>query len=157
MFFAFMRTRYPRPQVAKTTSRSAASFVAGKQTVADRDADATGSPWPVSLGSRDTVASRPRDDGAAMTARLMIFSFDGHVGGPPDSYLEYIEPRYRNDLEALRAENDEWAGSTILVGHATTLTIRSRIGAQPTERERARDDELVTHDHRPVLGRGRRQ
>ena len=47
-----------------------------------------------------------------MTARLMIFSFDGHVGGPPDTYLEYIEPRYRADLEALRAENDEWAGST---------------------------------------------
>ena len=42
----------------------------------------------------------------------MIFSFDGHVGGPPDTYLEYIEPRYRGDLEALRAENDEWAGST---------------------------------------------
>jgi hypothetical protein len=41
----------------------------------------------------------------------MIFSFDGHVGGPPDSYLEYIEPRYRKDLEALRAENDEWAES----------------------------------------------
>ena len=42
----------------------------------------------------------------------MVFSFDGHVGAPPDRYLEYIEPRYRGDLEALQAENDEWAGST---------------------------------------------
>ena len=40
----------------------------------------------------------------------MLFSFDGHVGGPPETYLEYIEPRYRGDLEALRGENDEWAG-----------------------------------------------
>ena len=45
-----------------------------------------------------------------MDERLMVFSFDGHVGGPPDCYVDYIEPRYRADLEALRAENDEWAG-----------------------------------------------
>jgi predicted TIM-barrel fold metal-dependent hydrolase len=45
-----------------------------------------------------------------MDDRLMVFSFDGHVGGPPDCYVDYIEPRYRADLEALRAENDEWAG-----------------------------------------------
>jgi predicted TIM-barrel fold metal-dependent hydrolase len=42
--------------------------------------------------------------------RLMVFSFDGHVGGPPESYLPYIEPRYRADLEALSAENTEWSG-----------------------------------------------
>jgi predicted TIM-barrel fold metal-dependent hydrolase len=42
--------------------------------------------------------------------RLMVFSFDGHVGGPPECYLDHIDPRYRADLEALRAENDEWAG-----------------------------------------------
>ncbi len=47
-----------------------------------------------------------------MSERLMIFSFDGHVGGPPAMYLEYIEPAYRDDLEALQAENDEWAGYT---------------------------------------------
>ena len=40
----------------------------------------------------------------------MIFSFDGHVGGPPESYLPYIEPQYRADLEALSAENAEWSG-----------------------------------------------
>jgi predicted TIM-barrel fold metal-dependent hydrolase len=45
-----------------------------------------------------------------MDERLMVFSFDGHVGGPPDCYVDHIEPRYRADLEALRAENDEWAG-----------------------------------------------
>ena len=38
------------------------------------------------------------DEGAAVTERLMVFSFDGHVGGPPDSYLGYIEPQYRADL-----------------------------------------------------------
>jgi predicted TIM-barrel fold metal-dependent hydrolase len=45
-----------------------------------------------------------------MDERLMVFSFDGHVGGPPECYLDHIEARYRADLEALRAENDEWAG-----------------------------------------------
>ena len=40
----------------------------------------------------------------------MVFSFDGHVGGPPENYRDYIDPRYRDDLEALRAENDEWTG-----------------------------------------------
>jgi hypothetical protein len=42
--------------------------------------------------------------------RLMVFSFDGHVGGPPENYRDYIDPRYRDDLDALRAENDEWTG-----------------------------------------------
>jgi predicted TIM-barrel fold metal-dependent hydrolase len=51
-----------------------------------------------------------------MDERLMVFSFDGHVGGPPDAYLDYIEPRYRADLEALRDENDEWAGYTKFYG-----------------------------------------
>ena len=51
----------------------------------------------------------PDSQGVAdLSDRLMIFSCDGHVGGPPDMYLDYIEPRYRADLEALRAENDEW-------------------------------------------------
>jgi predicted TIM-barrel fold metal-dependent hydrolase len=44
--------------------------------------------------------------------RMMVFSFDGHVGGPPEAYRDYIDPVYRADLDALRAENDEWAGYT---------------------------------------------
>jgi hypothetical protein len=31
-------------------------------------------------------------------------------------YLNYIEPRYRADLEALRAENEEWAGHCLFYG-----------------------------------------
>jgi predicted TIM-barrel fold metal-dependent hydrolase len=42
--------------------------------------------------------------------KLMVFSFDGHVGGPPESYLPYIDPPYRADLEALSTENTEWSG-----------------------------------------------
>jgi predicted TIM-barrel fold metal-dependent hydrolase len=48
--------------------------------------------------------------------RLMVFSFDGHVGGPPEMYRGYIDPRYRDDLDALRTENDEWAGYTKFYG-----------------------------------------
>jgi predicted TIM-barrel fold metal-dependent hydrolase len=51
-----------------------------------------------------------------MDERLMVFSFDGHVGAPPEAYADYIEPRYRADLEALRVENDEWAGYTKFYG-----------------------------------------
>src|SRR5262245_66172688 len=52
------------------------------------------------------------DEGASVPERLMLFSFDGHVGGPPEMYLEYIEPRYRGALEALREEHAEWVGYT---------------------------------------------
>src|SRR5262249_41230266 len=45
-----------------------------------------------------------------------VFSFDGHVGGPPETYLPYIDPRYRADLEALSAENAEWSGFTKFYG-----------------------------------------
>ena len=33
--------------------------------------------------------------------RLMIVSADGHWGGPPSMYRDYIEKEYRDDLDAL--------------------------------------------------------
>src|SRR5262249_3193680 len=56
------------------------------------------------------------DEGASVPERLMLFSFDGHVGEPPELDLEHIEPRYRGALEALREENDEWVGYTKFYG-----------------------------------------
>jgi predicted TIM-barrel fold metal-dependent hydrolase len=47
-----------------------------------------------------------------MSDRLMIFSCDSHVGGPPEVYKDYIDPRYRDELAALSAENDLWSGQT---------------------------------------------
>lgn len=47
-----------------------------------------------------------------MSERLMIFSCDSHVGGPPQFYRDYIDPRYRDALDALAPENDLWSGQT---------------------------------------------
>jgi predicted TIM-barrel fold metal-dependent hydrolase len=43
-----------------------------------------------------------------MTERLVLVSADGHAGGPPEIYRDYIESRYLPDLDALTAENEEW-------------------------------------------------
>lgn len=51
-----------------------------------------------------------------MSDRLMIFSCDSHVGGPPQVYRDYIDPRYRDALDALSAENDLWSGQTYWAG-----------------------------------------
>ena len=51
-----------------------------------------------------------------MSDRLMIFSCDGHVGGPPQVYRDYIDPRYRVALDELSAENDIWSGQTFWGG-----------------------------------------
>jgi predicted TIM-barrel fold metal-dependent hydrolase len=48
-----------------------------------------------------------------MSDRLMIFSCDGHVGGPPEAYKDYIDPGYRKALEELSAENEEWSSHTV--------------------------------------------
>ncbi len=47
-----------------------------------------------------------------MSDRLMIFSCDSHVGGPPQVYRDYIDPSYRDALDDLSAENDLWSGQT---------------------------------------------
>ena len=51
-----------------------------------------------------------------MSDRLMIFSCDSHVGGPPEVYKDYIDPSYREALDALSAENDLWSGQTFWHG-----------------------------------------
>ncbi len=51
-----------------------------------------------------------------MSERLMIFSCDSHVGGPPEFYRDYIDPRYRDALDGLSAENDLWSGQTFWHG-----------------------------------------
>jgi predicted TIM-barrel fold metal-dependent hydrolase len=40
--------------------------------------------------------------------RLLVVSADGHWGGPPSMYREYIEEEYRDELDALAAEDEEW-------------------------------------------------
>jgi predicted TIM-barrel fold metal-dependent hydrolase len=51
-----------------------------------------------------------------MSDRLMIFSCDSHVGGPPQFYRDYIDPRFRDALDTLAAENDLWSGQTFWHG-----------------------------------------
>jgi predicted TIM-barrel fold metal-dependent hydrolase len=40
--------------------------------------------------------------------RMILVSADGHSGGPPDVYEDYLEERYRPALDDLRRENEEW-------------------------------------------------
>jgi predicted TIM-barrel fold metal-dependent hydrolase len=44
--------------------------------------------------------------------RIVIVSADGHSGGPPEQYLDYIDPEYREDLEALVEVDRFWCDST---------------------------------------------
>src|SRR5690606_20580773 len=43
-----------------------------------------------------------------MEQPILIVSGDGHTGAPPEAYRDYIEPRYRGDIDRLIDENDEW-------------------------------------------------
>jgi predicted TIM-barrel fold metal-dependent hydrolase len=47
---------------------------------------------------------------------LIIVSSDGHTGGPPELYTDYIEERFRPELEGLKAENDLWVETTQSAG-----------------------------------------
>jgi predicted TIM-barrel fold metal-dependent hydrolase len=44
--------------------------------------------------------------------KVLIVSADGHAGAPPEAYLDYIEPEYREDLEALVEVDRVWRDST---------------------------------------------
>jgi predicted TIM-barrel fold metal-dependent hydrolase len=46
-------------------------------------------------------------------ARLRVISADGHWGGPPRLYRDYIDPQYRTELDALTAEDDAWRESSL--------------------------------------------
>lgn len=43
-----------------------------------------------------------------MDTPITLVSADGHVSAPPEMYADYIEKKYLPDLDALRAENEEW-------------------------------------------------
>jgi predicted TIM-barrel fold metal-dependent hydrolase len=40
--------------------------------------------------------------------RVLIVSADGHCGGPPEIYRDYLEQRYHDDLDGLAAEHELW-------------------------------------------------
>jgi predicted TIM-barrel fold metal-dependent hydrolase len=44
---------------------------------------------------------------------VIIVSADAHAGGPPQIYRDYIEERYKDDLEALIEENDAFVKGAI--------------------------------------------
>jgi predicted TIM-barrel fold metal-dependent hydrolase len=45
--------------------------------------------------------------------RLLVISADGHWGGPPSMYLDYIEPQYRDELAALGEEDQTWRDNAL--------------------------------------------
>jgi predicted TIM-barrel fold metal-dependent hydrolase len=47
---------------------------------------------------------------------IVLVSADGHAGGPPEVYRDYIEAAYLPALDALVAENDEWIAITASAG-----------------------------------------
>jgi len=44
--------------------------------------------------------------------KVLIVSADGHFGAPPEAYLDYIEPAYRDDLLELVQVDRSWRDST---------------------------------------------
>jgi predicted TIM-barrel fold metal-dependent hydrolase len=45
--------------------------------------------------------------------RMILVSADGHTGGPPEVYADYIDPEYRGALDDLGKENEEWVAMGI--------------------------------------------
>jgi predicted TIM-barrel fold metal-dependent hydrolase len=46
-------------------------------------------------------------------SRFLVVSADGHAGGPPELYLDYIEERYKPELEALIPDDTQWRDTAI--------------------------------------------
>jgi predicted TIM-barrel fold metal-dependent hydrolase len=45
--------------------------------------------------------------------RMMIVSADGHWGGPPSEYREYIDSEFRDDLDALIEKDQAWRDGSL--------------------------------------------
>jgi len=45
--------------------------------------------------------------------RIVMVSADGHAGAPIEHYLDYIEPRFRDELAALIPADEEWRDNAI--------------------------------------------
>ena len=55
--------------------------------------------------------------------KLTIISADGHWGGPPSLYREYIEPQYREELDALADEDVAWRESSLTQRRFSAATL----------------------------------
>lgn len=55
--------------------------------------------------------------------RMLVISADGHSGGPPDLYRDYLEPRYHEALDALVALDEEWRDRAISQRRFTDATL----------------------------------
>ncbi|MGD9796897.1 MAG: amidohydrolase family protein [Acidimicrobiia bacterium] len=66
-----------------------------------------------------------------MTTKLLLVSADGHSGGPPDEYRDYLEARYHADLDALIPLHESWAANSVAQRRfgADTLDLIDRDGA----------------------------
>lgn len=47
------------------------------------------------------------------TKRVVVVSADGHAGAPISAYREYVEPRFREDLDALITADEHWRATAI--------------------------------------------
>src|ERR1700760_4461339 len=48
-----------------------------------------------------------------MTDKLLLISADGHAGGTPEQYREYLDPEYRSHIDDLIVENEEFKARAI--------------------------------------------
>lgn len=55
--------------------------------------------------------------------RILLVSADGHVGGPPSVYRDYIEAEYLDELDALEAENEVFATASARIGRFSDETL----------------------------------
>jgi predicted TIM-barrel fold metal-dependent hydrolase len=63
--------------------------------------------------------------------RVLVVSADGHWGGPPEIYRDYLEARYHESLDVLVAVDREWHDTSICMKRFTdeTLDLIDRGGA----------------------------
>lgn len=62
--------------------------------------------------------------------RIVIVSADGHTGGPPQDYREYIEREFLPELIKLDAENEEWLSVVITAQGTPAETLEVIDGRQ---------------------------
>src|ERR1700722_17956713 len=76
-----------------------------------------GLPAEVHLGRR-----RPNHEEPAMDP-ILIVSADGHWGGPPSQYRDYIEREFVEDLDALTEKDQVWRDGSLTQRRFSTETL----------------------------------
>ena len=51
-------------------------------------------------------------------SKVIVVSGDGHIGAPAQAYREYLDPAFRDRLDDLQREEDEFLASSVAKSRA---------------------------------------